>query len=90
MPESVAVGVDEEGHLGSLQLHPGNHLAQVRGYRYLQSVNSAHVQPPSASTIVQHSFIMEKEFSFSWQNATVLWRNRSAILRQAMIRDLQL
>lgn len=36
VPQGIAIGVDEKGHFGSLQLHPGNHFAQIRGYRHLQ------------------------------------------------------
>lgn len=38
LPESIAVGVDEEGHLGPLQLHSRNHFAKISGYRHLQKI----------------------------------------------------
>lgn len=38
VPQSVSVGIDEERHFRSLQLHPGDHLAQIRSYRHLQSI----------------------------------------------------
>jgi len=35
VPQGVAISVDEKGHFGSLQLHPGDYFAQIRGYRHL-------------------------------------------------------
>lgn len=35
VPQSITVGIDEESHFGSFQLHPGYHFAQIRGYRHL-------------------------------------------------------